>query len=96
MLLLNRNAGEVMENKIKRYNPDIKCGLTTKEVEERYNDNLVNFNTDVKTKSVKEIIVENAFTLFNIINIVLAVAIISVGSFKNLTFIIIIVLKYFN
>ena len=93
MLSLNRNEGVLMKEKIKRYNPDIRRGLTSKEVEERFTNNLVNFNTDVKTKSVKEIVKENVFTLFNIINIVLAVAIISVGSFKNLTFIIIIVLN---
>ena len=52
-----------MKEKVKRYNPDIKKGLTSKEVEERFSNNLVNFNTDVKTKTVKEIIVENAFTL---------------------------------
>ena len=69
-----------MKDKVKRYNPDIKRGLTIKQVEERITNNLVNFNTDVKTKSVKEIVVENAFTLFNIINIILAIAIISVGS----------------
>ena len=67
MLLLNRNVGEVMEKNIKRYNPDIKKGLTKSQVEERITNNLVNFNTDVKTKSVKEIVVENVFTLFNII-----------------------------
>ena len=61
-----------MKEKIKRYNPDIKRGLTNKQVEERFTNNLVNFNTDVKTKSVKEIVKENVFTLFNIINIVLA------------------------
>ncbi len=93
MLLLNRNVGGIMKDKIKRYNPDIKNGLNIKEVEERYNNNLVNFNTNVKTKSIKEIVTENFFTLFNIINIVLAVAVISVGSFKNLTFIIIVVLN---
>lgn len=82
-----------MNDKIKRYNPDINKGLTNKQVEMRISDNLVNFNTDVKTKSVKEIIIENSFTLFNIINIVLALAIISVGSFKNLTFIFIVVLN---
>ena len=71
MLLLNRNEGVLMKEKIKRYNPDIKRGLTKSQVEERFTNNLVNFNTDVKTKSVKEIVIENAFTLFNIINIVL-------------------------
>lgn len=82
-----------MKDKIKRYNPSLEVGLTSLQVEERISNNLVNFNTDVKTKSVKEIIISNTFTLFNIINIVLAVAIISVLSFKNLTFIIIIVLN---
>ena len=42
-----------MKEKIKRYNPDIRRGLTSKEVEERFTNNLVNFNTDVKTKSEK-------------------------------------------
>ena len=42
---------------------------------------------------MKEIILSNVFTLFNIINIVLAIAIILVGSFKNLAFIIIIVVN---
>ena len=82
-----------MKEKIKRYNPKLNIGLTASQVEERHKDNLVNFNTDVKTKSVKEIIIENSFTLFNIINIILAIAIIAVGSYKNLTFIIIIVLN---
>ena len=80
-------------NKIKRYNPDLTQGLTTKQVEERYQNNLVNFNTNIKTKSAKTIIKENVFTLFNIINIILAIAIILVESYKNLTFIIIIILN---
>ena len=41
----------------------------------------------------KEIVKENVLTLFNIINVVLAIAVICVGSFKNLTFIIIITIN---
>lgn len=82
-----------MNNKVKRYDPCVEKGLTAMEVEERISSNLVNFNTDVKTKSTKKIILDNVLTLFNIINIILALAIISVGSFKNLTFIIIIILN---
>ena len=74
-----------MENK--------KIGLTTKEVEDRIQKGLVNFDTTLKTKSTKQIIRENALTLFNIINIVLAVAVILVGSYKNVTFIGIIVVN---
>ena len=78
---------------IERYSPDIKCGLTNYEVDKRIKDNLVNIDTEVGTKSVSEIVKENVLTLFNIINIVLAIAVICVGSFKNLTFIIIITIN---
>lgn len=67
-------------------NIDIKRGLTIDEVEQRYSKNLVNYDTSVETKTVKEIVLENVFTLFNIINLVLACSIIIVGSFKNLAF----------
>lgn len=77
----------------KRYNPDKNIGLSKEQVNERIKDNLVNFNTNVKTKSAKEIILENTVTLFNIINTILAVAIILVGSYKNLGFLLIIVLN---
>ena len=52
----------------KRYNPDKNIGLSKEQVNERIKDNLVNFNTNVKTKSAKEIILENTVTLFNIIS----------------------------
>lgn len=71
---------------------DIKYGLTAKQVEERMRDGLINYNTESTTKSVKQIIRENVCTLFNIINVILAVAVICVGSFK-LTFMIIIILN---
>lgn len=78
---------------IERYTPDIKCGLTNYEVDKRIKDNLVNIYTEVGTKTVSEIVKENVLTLFNIINVVLAIAVICVGSFKNLTFIIIITIN---
>ena len=68
-------------------------GLSAKEVEQRKREGLVNVDTTSNTKTMKEIVLSNVFTLFNIINIVLAIAIILVGSFKNLAFIIIIVIN---
>lgn len=65
---------------------DIKVGLTTKEIKERIEKDLVNYDTSVKTKSIKMIICNNLFTLFNIINLVLALAICFVNSHKNLLF----------
>ena len=77
--------GDSMKD-IKRYKPDISTGLTREQLEERIKNNLVNKNIESKTKSEKEIIRENVFTLFNIINIVLALAVLAVRSYKNLTF----------
>ena len=69
-----------------RYNPDIKVGLTDVEVTNRINDNLINYDTDIKTKSIKQIIFSNIFTLFNLLNFSIALAIFMVGSYKNLLF----------
>lgn len=80
-----------MQNK--RIVSDIELGLTTEQVNARIQDGLINFNTEANTKSVKQIIVGNVCTLFNMINIVLAIAVICVRSFKNLTFMIIIILN---
>ncbi len=68
-------------------------GLSTKEVNERIEKGLINFDTSLKTKSTKQIIRENALTLFNIINLILAMAVILVGSYKNVTFIGIIIIN---
>lgn len=71
---------------LKRYNPDIKEGLNKKQLEERKRDKLLNYDVDVPTKTIGQIITLNIFTLFNIVNFVLAFLIICVGSYKNLLF----------
>ena len=65
---------------------DIERGLSTAEVEERIAAGKINRNMELKTKSVKELIIENLCTLFNLINVILAFLVILTGSFKNLTF----------
>lgn len=54
---------------------NIKTGLTTQEVEERKIKKLVNYDTSVPTKSVKRILFENFFTLFNFLNLFLGIAV---------------------
>lgn len=61
-------------------------GLTEQEVIELKEKGLVNYNSDVKTKSIYQIIIGNFFTLFNFLNFGLALAIFLVGSYKNLLF----------
>ncbi len=46
-------------------------GLTASEVAERIEQGRVNVNMELKTKSVRELIADNLFTLFNLINLVL-------------------------
>ena len=65
---------------------NIETGLTEEEVKTRIEQNKINYNTTIKTKSVKEIFKTNIFTLFNFINIFLAFLILMVGSYKNLLF----------
>lgn len=73
-------------NKIERYEPLLDEGLTKEQVLSRFQDNLINYDTTIPTKSIKQIIASNIFTLFNLINIILGVFVVLVGSYKNLLF----------
>lgn len=68
-------------------------GLTSKQVKQRQETNQVNYDTTVPTKSIKKIIYDNFFTLFNIINLLLGIAIFLVGSYKNMLFLGIIIIN---
>lgn len=68
-------------------------GLTVEEVHKRQEKGQVNFDTSVPTKSIKEIIKQNFLTLFNLINLLLGIAIFLVGSYKNMLFLGIIILN---
>ncbi len=82
-----------MKDKNKRLTPSIKEGLTKQEVNTQKQAGRINTLYEDNGKSTSDIIKSNVFTLFNIINIILAIAIICVGSFKNLTFMGIIILN---
>lgn len=58
-------------------------GLTKSEVEDRVNNGLINTINTSHTKSVKEIFLTNIFTYFNILNFVLAGAILVSGIIFN-------------
>ena len=65
-------------------------GLTTREVEERVSQGLINEEVGSSTRTIKEIVKENVLTYFNLIFAVLAVLLIIVGQFKDLTFLLIV------
>lgn len=68
-------------------------GLTAAEVEERIEEGRVNILSTSATKSIGKIVLENVFTFFNMIFVFIAAVLIAVGAFKELTFIVIIVLN---
>lgn len=65
---------------------DIKTGLSKREAEEKIARGESNGNFSVKTKSVGRIFADNIFTLFNLINIILAVMVALVGAYRNMLF----------
>lgn len=71
---------------MERFEPDINVGLTKKQVDSRFRDNLYNVDTTVSTKPTKDIIKDNVFTIFNIVNFFLACMVLTTGSYKNLLF----------
>lgn len=80
-----KRVGEPM-NEIKRYNPSISSGLSDEQVLTRKKQKLQNYDTSIPTKSNLQIIGLNIFTLFNLLNLILALAVLLVGSYKNLLF----------
>ena len=63
------------------------AGLTEGEVAERVADGRVNSDGAPRTKSIPEIVAGHALTLFNGVNLVLALLVAYTGSWRNLTFI---------
>ncbi len=77
---------ENIYNTVKRFKQNISTGLTSDLVHIRKNQGLSNINTSVEPRSLNDIIKSNVFTLFNLINLILAIALLYTGSYKNLMF----------
>lgn len=66
-------------------------GLTSAEVEERRKRGLDNREIKAPSKSIKQIVVSNLLTYFNLVFLVIAILLIVVGSYRDLTFLPIII-----
>ena len=73
-----------------RYDVAPEKGLDAVQVSERIEHGYVNSDTAVRTKSIPHIIATHVMTLFNLVNAVIAAALIYVGSYKNLLFLLVI------
>ena len=74
----------------KKTTVNVKTGLTYEEVKERVDKKQVNVSSTNNSKTIGQIILSNIFTIFNILNIAVAIWLITVGDFKNLTFMVVI------
>lgn len=90
-----RETEEIQRERIPttRYNPDYREGLTENQVQEHRLHGWTNVAVDPPAKTTKEIIHENVFTYFNLIFVVLGILLCLVGSFRNLTFLPVVILN---
>ena len=68
-------------------------GLTTEEVKLRMSQNQQNNYDEDVSKSTKDIIKDNTFTLFNLLNLIIGICLAAVGAFSNLFFMVIILMN---
>ncbi|MDD2959562.1 MAG: HAD-IC family P-type ATPase [Lachnospiraceae bacterium] len=76
---------------LERLKPDLSIGLTKEQVEDRIAHAAVNVLVDTEVKTLKDIVKENLFTYFNLIFLIIAILLCVVGSFRDLTFLPIII-----
>lgn len=69
-----------------RVKADFNEGLSSTQVKERVEAGQDNKPVESPSKTVKEIIADNVFTYFNLIFVILSVLLIVVGSYRDLTF----------
>lgn len=87
----NETREDFKENNVRRtpvtrYQPDPETGLTEAQVREHAQAGFSNRAVEPPSQTTKEIVHENVFTYFNLIFAVLAVLLCLAGSFRNLTF----------
>ena len=70
-----------------RYTPQIGYGLTKEQVDARIQQGHTNIPVDPPSKTTKEIIISNTFTYFNLIFAIITALLILVGSYRDLTFV---------
>lgn len=78
---------------IERYEPEIDSGLSLLQVNQRQEDKLTNKIKQKSSKSVWKILFDNIVTFFNFIWLIIFIALMSVQSYSNLLFVVVICLN---
>ena len=82
-------SNTIKHKKLPVVDANVSLGLTSEQVVARQNNGLRNVTPASNTKSEKQIVKEKVFTFFNLIFLVLAAFLLIVGSFKNMTILIV-------
>lgn len=77
---------KILRKPVARIETTADTGLTQAQVKERMEKGWSNAPVDSPSKTTKEIIISNVFTYFNLIFLVIAVLLLLVGAFRDLTF----------
>lgn len=77
---------EVVRGEIQRVIPDYRVGLSPEQIRVREENGWTNDEVASPGLTTKEIVHNNIFTYFNLIFLILAILLCLVGSFRNLTF----------
>jgi cation-transporting ATPase E len=75
---------------IERFNPALDQGLTNQQVLERQKANLVNYTKQKSSKPFVKILFDNLFTYFNLIYLIIFIALISVKSYNDMMFVVVV------
>ncbi|MBQ8909050.1 MAG: HAD-IC family P-type ATPase [Clostridia bacterium] len=81
----------VIDEKVERFNPEYNVGLTAEQVAAREKDNLANDAKLPTSKTYRSIFFKNIFTFFNMLWLIIVVALLAVGAYSDLLFVFVIV-----
>lgn len=93
--ILSKDAAEAMcrSNTAIRFEPNLDYGLNDEQIDQRIKEGLTNDNQKQYSKTYRQIFLNNIFTFFNVLCVIVAVALILVESYGDLSFLLIITLN---
>lgn len=89
----NKKSSKNTKKTISRFHPKANEGLNESQIKKRIDENLVNVSSVKTSKSIGSILAKNIFTFFNLTCFAVAFALIFVGAYSDLTFMVIVLLN---
>lgn len=90
---LKKDIHRQIKKSLPRITAPADKGLTSAQAAERLENGYDNFSVDPPTKTVGQIVASNLLTYFNLIFFILGIFVFAVGAYRDLTFLVIIILN---